>query len=681
MNEIDGETFREEARDLLAELETALLELERNADGQELVDRIFRAMHTIKGSGAMFGFTEVSEFTHEVEAVFEKVRKGLLAVTSVLIGDTLKACDTIRTMLDRTDGGAIPEKERLVEIFRRLSGEVSAVDEGSQGAAEGARESTYRIGFRPAQGVFLRGVDPPMLLRELHQLGRCRLTARLDDIPALEEIDPETCYISWEAVLTTSAPVNAIKDVFIFVEYDSEVKIEVVGDASRTETSLQGVGEILREPRDLTSAPPAEAVGCRKHAGERLPGQRSAEHGVASVRDKQVLDPREGDRLETSGNIRIPSEKLDSLLNLVGELVTVQARLSRTVTLSGNPQLTLIAEEVERLTLELRDNTLNMRMMPVRRNFSKFRRLVRDLSAELDKEVEFVTEGGETELDKTVIDRLNDPLVHIIRNSIAHGIESPAVREASGKPRVGEVRLKAEQSGDRVIITVCDDGAGLDRDAIRTKAVESGLIHDGADPGEKDVYSLVFTPGFSTASEVTAISGRGVGMDVVKKSIEALRGTIDITSHRGTGTVITIGIPLTLAIIESLLVVIGHETFVMPLSFVEECIELTAEDRVRSHGRNVADVRGHLVPYLPLRELFLLPGSAPEIQQVVVTVVDGERVGLLVDKVIGEHQTVIKSLGKLYRNVRGISGATILGDGTVALILDVVQLVKQGDDQ
>ncbi|HKZ18400.1 MAG TPA: chemotaxis protein CheA, partial [Geobacteraceae bacterium] len=335
-------------------------------------------------------------------------------------------------------------------------------------------------------------------------------------------------------------------------------------------------------------------------------------------------------------------------------------------------------EEVERLTQELRDGTLNIRMMPIGATFSKFKRLVRDLSVDLGKEVELITEGASTELDKTVIERLNDPLVHIIRNSIDHGIESPDARERSGKARQGTVRLTAEHAGECVLITIEDDGAGLDREAIRSKAVEKRLIAENAELSDKELFALIFAAGFSTAKKITGVSGRGVGMDVVMQSIEALRGAIEISSRKGEGTIITIRLPLTLAIIESLLVKIGDESFVIPLSFVEECIELTREDRDRSHGKKLANVRGHLVPYVPLQERFALPGEAPDIQQVVITSVYGERVGLLVNTVVGEHQTVIKSLGRAYRNVRGVSGATILGDGTVALILDIPQLVKEG---
>jgi two-component system chemotaxis sensor kinase CheA len=374
----------------------------------------------------------------------------------------------------------------------------------------------------------------------------------------------------------------------------------------------------------------------------------------------------------------VPAEKLDSLLNMVGELVTVQSRLSQIASEYHEPKLAQVAEDVERLVAELRDTTMSIRMLPIGTTFVKFKRLVRDLSEELGKEISLVTAGGETELDKTVIERLNDPLVHLIRNSIDHGIESPEERIAQNKTREGTITLTATHSGASVLIQIRDDGAGLNTDSIRSKAIERGLIAPDAMLSERDLYSLIFQPGFTTADAVTNISGRGVGMDVVKRNITALNGTIDVSSQKGSGTTITLKLPLTLAIIDGLLIEIGDECFVMPLSAIEECVELQ-----RSHGsgheRNVSMIRGGLVPYLILRDLFQVPGAPPAIEQIVVTQVDGVRVGFVVDQVVGQHQTVIKSLGQTYRNITEISGATILGDGRVVLILDLARLVQKSE--
>jgi two-component system chemotaxis sensor kinase CheA len=360
----------------------------------------------------------------------------------------------------------------------------------------------------------------------------------------------------------------------------------------------------------------------------------------------------------------------------VGELVTIQARLSQTALSTQHVELSAIAEEVERLTASLRDTTMNIRMLPIGTTFSKFKRLVRDLSLELGKEIELDTRGAETELDKTVIERLSDPLVHIIRNSIDHGIEDPDSRASAGKPRCGTIKLSAVHSGAHVLIRVEDDGAGLDADAIRMGAIDKGLVQKDADLAEDKLWEFILEPGFSTAKVVTSVSGRGVGMDVVKRAIDALHGSIYISSTKGKGTSIMLKLPLTLVIIDGFLTRIGEEHFIFPLSLVEECVELTRDGSQTTDGRHLANVRGHLVPYIRLREHFLAASESPDLEQIVITNVDNRRIGMVVDTVVGEQQTVIKSLGPFYQNVDGISGATILGNGTVALILDVPKLVR-----
>jgi len=384
--------------------------------------------------------------------------------------------------------------------------------------------------------------------------------------------------------------------------------------------------------------------------------------------------------------IRVPAQKLDTLVGLVGELVTVQARLSQIATLLSAEEeepvtippakIIATAEELERLTSALRDTTMSVRMTPIGSAFNRFVRIVRDLSHELGKEIELVTSGEETELDKTVIEKLGDPLIHLIRNSVDHGIEPPAERIRAGKPSQGTIRLAAEHSGAHVLIRIADDGAGIDLTAVRQKAVEMGLLDPTSQLTDHNLCQFIFAPGFSTAKRVTNVSGRGVGMDVVKRNIEELRGTVDIDSVRGQGTAITLKLPLTLAIIDGLLVKIGDDYFVIPQAVVEECIELDSGDMVHAHGNATVEVRGSLVPYVRLRDFFAIPGDRPEIEQVVIAEVGRQRLGLVIDEVIGEHQTVIKSMGQIFRQVEGISGATILGDGTVALIIDPVRMVQ-----
>ncbi len=689
------EAFKEEALELLGELETSLLELEESPGDMELISRVFRAMHTIKGSGAMFGFITISKFTHEVETVYDLVRNGTIKVTRNLVDQTLKARDQILLLLDageEEDPGDAQERAEIIAAFKKLANiSEAAANSGSAGAPDStaARPSespaTFRIRFKPFRDIFLTGTDPCNLLTELQELGNCKTVAHLDEIPDLSTIEPEKCYVYWDILLTTDRGMNAIRDVFIFIEEDCELKISVIDDHSdaNDDSTYKKLGEILVERGDLSADDMKGVLSQQKRFGEILlekglvnPSQiQSALAEQEHVRE--VLQKRQN--ADTASSVRVPSDKLDKLVDLVGELVTVQAHLSQMSATRMDQQMTTIAEEVERLTNELRDTALNIRMMPIGTTFSKFKRLVRDLSAELGKEIEMVTEGADTELDKTVIERLNDPLVHLIRNSIDHGIEQPEIRREKGKPAQGTVLLTAVHSGDSVLVTIQDDGAGLNREAIRNKAVERGLLPAGADPTDKELFSLIFAPGFSTAKKVTGVSGRGVGMDVVKRAIDSLRGSIDMTSKIGLGTTISIKLPLTLAIIESLLVKIAGEGFVLPLSLVEECVELTREDVARTNGQHLVNIRGAIIPYIPLRERFALRGEPPEIEQIVITNLGGNRIGFVVDAVVGEHQTVIKTLGRAYRNVQGISGATILGDGSVALILDIPHLVQEAE--
>jgi two-component system chemotaxis sensor kinase CheA len=688
--------FREEALELLGELETSLLELEEAPEDMELISRVFRAMHTIKGSGAMFGFTTISAFTHEVETVYDLVRNGGMKVDRNLVDLTLKARDQILILLNADEADPPPnqqERQELIDAFKKLAKGGAQPEEMLEQEPPPAQPDsagsvvTYRIRFKPFRDIFLTGTDPANLLAELQELGSCRAVAHLDEIPLLSEMEPEKCHIYWDILLTTDRGINAIKDIFIFVEEDCDLKINVIHENGMlgNDTSYKKLGEILVERGDISAEDMNTILSSQKRLGELLLEKglvKPSEVQSALVEQQHVREVlQKKQTAESASSVRVPSEKLDKLVDLVGELVTVQAHLSQISALRLDQQLIALAEDVERLTAELRDTALNIRMLPIGTTFSKFKRLVRDLSGELGKEIEMVTEGAETELDKTVIERLNDPMVHLIRNSIDHGIEDPEVRAAKGKPRQGTILLKAVHSGDSVLVTIKDDGAGLNRDAIRNKAIEKGLLQPGAELPDKELFALIFAPGFSTASKVTGVSGRGVGMDVVKRAIDSLRGSIDISSQREVGTIITIKLPLTLAIIESLLVRIGGEGFVMPLSMVEECIELTRTEAEKRSGRKLVNVRGKVIPYIPLRERFALRGEAPDIEQVVITTAGGTRIGFVVDSVVGEHQTVIKTLGKAYRNVSGISGATILGDGSVALILDIPRLVQEVENE
>jgi len=688
-----AQVYLEEASELLTDLESTLLEMEENPSDLELVCRAFRALHTIKGSGSMFGFEEVASFTHDVETVFDLVRSSRLPVTSRLISLSLEARDHIRKLLfepETSDREALSdEAQHITWAFREMI--PTALQPQGQSEPRKIAEikkmvpdiKVYRIHFAPDTEFFLFGANPVLLLDELQKLGPCTIVAHRESIPALDQYDPEKCYCSWDIILSSDASQEIIREVFMFVEDSCELRVEQICEEQdiSEDFTYKRLGEILVEKGTLSREALIAALSSQKKVGELLieSGVVSSDHIDAAVAEQEHVNQlkekkKEG---ESVNSIKVASDKLDRLVDLVGELVTVQANLSQTALRKSDPVLVSIAEEVERLTGELRDQTMGIRMLPIGSTFSRFKRLVRDLSKELGKEVELQTEGAETELDKTVIDRLGDPLVHLIRNSIDHGIETPNIRKTAGKNPAGIIQLSAIHSGGNVLIRIMDDGAGMDREVIRKKGVEKGLISSDASLTESEIFSLIFASGFSTAEKVTNVSGRGVGMDVVRRTIDLLRGSIDVQSEKGKGTTITLKLPLTLAIIDGLLVRISEGCFVLPLSTVEECIELTNEDVKNAHGKKLVNVRGEIVPYISLRERFAVDGGRPDLEQIVVVNLDGERIGFVVDDVIGEHETVIKSLGRFYRDVEGVSGATILGDGTVALILDVSKLASE----
>ena len=686
--------YRQEAEELLAEVETTVLELEENPQDQEAVNHLFRVIHTIKGSGAMFGFERIAKFTHHIESLLDKVREGHIPVTKKMIDLVLVARDRIKVLLglpQAEDPQADEEHSWIIAEFEALAkapAPPKSVETEHQAEAAADRNRTYRIRFHPHADICKTGIDPALLLNDLQALGECHMGTQIEQIPNLDELNPQQCYLYWDMILSTARDVNQIRDVFIFVEDQAEIKIDVIDQADpgdTEDTEYKRLGEILMERGDLDSDELGEALRKQKLLGKVLVEEDLVDQGLvdsALAEQKQVRDIREKRQVESAGSsIRVAADKLDNLVNLVGELVTVQARLSQAAFSSKDPELLSIAEAVEHMTAELRDNTMSIRMLPIGTTFSKFKRVVRDLSNDLGKEINLTTEGGETELDKTVIEQLNDPLMHIIRNCVDHAIELPEVRQRLGKPSAGTILLSASHSGANVLIKIADDGAGLNMDLIRAKAVEKGLIGHDAELTKKELHHLIFHPGFSTAAQVTGVSGRGVGMDVVKRGIENLRGSIEIESEKGKSTTIVLKLPLTLAIIDGLMVDVADDFYIMPLSAIEECIELTRADVAKDHGRHMIKVRDRIVPYLRLREIFSMTGQLPEIEQIVIAEVEGERMGFVVDHIKGQHQTVIKNLGKMYHNIRGVSGATILGDGTVALILDLPQLVQANDQQ
>ena len=662
------ETFRQEARELLEQLELGLLDLEQNPANDDLINSTFRALHTIKGSGAMFGFTAVAAFVHEFETAFDQVRKGQSPATPALIAVALDAKDHIHKLIEEPDapqngGEAILDALRVViaggtgaEI---LLDEVAApVASIPQAVPDAAGERRWRIRFRLPGDSLVYGTNPLLLLEEIRALGPCTVVALTDTIPSLDVIDPEVPYIGWQIDMVAEDPREAIDDVFLFLKDGMELSVEPLAEDAMAPASAP-VTEVVTMV-DLPAAVVAKA------APEPAPKAK-----VTKVVDKEPA-------AAASSSMRVDAERLDELMDRVGELVIAQARLTQIANMSSDGNLKTIAEELERLSSGLRDTTMGIRMVPIGTLFGRFRRLIHDLSRDLGKEIEFVTTGEDTELDKTMIERLADPLVHLIRNSVDHGLENADKRLAAGKEAKGTVRLSAVYAGAEVKISVTDDGAGLDAARIRAKAEENGIITPEQKLTEQELNHLIFAPGFSTAKEVTSLSGRGVGMDVVKRTIDGLRGSIDVSTKPGQGSTMTLRLPLTLAIIDGMLVRVGNGRYTIPLAAVEECVELPEGVEANARGRNFLDIRGSLVPFLRMREVF--GTKAPiEPHQKVVIVSSGEgRVGLVVDQIIGNNQTVIKQLSKLHSSIKSFSGATILGDGTVALILDTAHLVAFG---
>ena len=644
------QSFREEAREILVDLEAALLELNTDRSDAELVGRVFRALHTIKGSGSMFGFEELAAFTHNLENAYDEVRNGRLEVSSELIDLTLASLDQIRDLLEERERGADTQvcDELLSRVRALVGGPESHPAAGTPAAARPAspakseRIHPWSIRFAPGAEMLLTGANPLLLFAELRELGGLSIKASMDLLPPLRELDPERCYVTWEMVLATSTGRDALRDVFIFVEDSCELAIE----------PIPGTGDPA-----AAAAADAAALG--------LKDPRAASGGRRTY-----------DKPETATSLRVPAAKLDQFVDLVGELVTVQARLAELAARRDDPEVSQVSEEIERLTSSLRENSMNIRMLPIRATFEKFRRLVHDLARDLGKDVELAIDGADTELDKTVIDQLGDPLMHLIRNSMDHGIETREQRLACGKTGKAKIHLSARHSGASVLIAVADDGGGIDAEAVRQRAIDKGLVSADVQLSEAETFALIFQPGFSTAKQITDVSGRGVGMDVVRQRVESLRGSIEVASQACAGTSITLRLPLTLAIIDGLLVAVGDGCFVLPLATTLECIELTGEGVAQGNGKHVVHVRGQIVPYIRLREHFGVSGARPEIEQIMVVETGEGHFGFVVDRVLGDCQTVIKSLGRVYRHVQAVSGATILGDGRVALILDPERLVQ-----
>ncbi|KDB53167.1 CheA signal transduction histidine kinase [Sphaerotilus natans subsp. natans DSM 6575] len=703
------EGFLEEAQDNLRQFEQGLLAMEQDPGDAEAVNSAFRAAHTIKGGAGLFGFQAVVGFTHEVESVLDRMRDGLLAVTEPGMALLLQGRDQMERLVhavrDGTEGDAELEaiSQRLGEQLRQLRGESAgpAAPASATAAPEdipasnGEGDGVWHLSLRLGVDALRNGLDPMSFIRYLDTLGEVEgIRTLAEAVPELLLLDPEGCCLGFEIRLRSPADRQTIVDVFEFLQDDCELEVlapdasaadyqrllaqraadEPAREALLAHWQALGMARLLEAPEPADSAPPTTADSPEPAATSVAP-RPAAAPPRAEERRGGARDRRAGG--EESRFIRVRADKLDHLIDLIGELVIASSGAQVAAQQERSTRFGEAAQRIHDLVQEARDGALGLRMVPIGETFSRFQRVVRDVSKELGKDVALQITGGDTELDKSMVETIADPLMHLVRNSLDHGLETAEDREAAGKPGQGTLALHAYHESGNVIIEVSDDGRGLNRDRILAKAVERELVSPDSVLDDEQVYRLIFEPGFSTAAQVTNLSGRGVGMDVVKRNVESLRGQIKVASTPGRGATMQIRLPLTLAIIDGFLTQVAGVSYVLPLESVAECIETPPGFMLGEHGAcGCFDLRGEVVPYIDLRRSFGHDGPRPTRQSLIVVHSTDSRIGLLVDRLLGEYQTVIKPLGSIFQHLEGIAGSTILGSGEVALILDVPSLER-----
>ena len=657
--ELLQEKYKEEAIELIEKIEKSLLLLESDLKDLTPVEEVFRCMHNLKGNSAMFGFKMIADFTHHLESIYELIRGGTLKISREILDLSFFALDHLSLLIHNGDDLNAEQKNQHVE----LSGKVLGVIHTSSGKTDKLKTENnesiiphtgelkaYHIQFKPGLNFFLNGSNPLVLINELHQFGECEAVAYTDDIPSLEDIDADKCYTSWDIYLRTNNDINEVRKVFYFVEHICELKIN-----------------------DVSQDPPTAVEETAENLSAGNNTQKTEGNAAAAAINEYV---KSNNKKQMISSIRVPSGRLDNMMSLVSELMTLQAKLGTFTELNPQTDLLVVSENLEKISTRLRDNAFSMCLVPLEHMMTPFHRLVRDLSSELKKEIEFITEGVETEIDKNIMEGLSDPLLHLLRNSIDHGIEDAATRIKSGKTAQGKITFKAFCAGTNVFIEIKDDGKGIDPEKIRQKAIEKGLIDQENNLSDKEILNLIFLPGLSTAEQVSEVSGRGVGMDVVKRKITDIRGQVKISSQVNIGTTITIKLPITVSIIDGLLVKINEADFVLPLSSVERCYELP-EAKQLNQFNNLIVLDGEQVPFINLVEEFDGVKSAAGCREIVIVYYDDKKIGLIVDRVVGKFQAVLKPLGRYFLHMDNISGATILGDGKIALVLDTNNVTDQ----
>lgn len=709
------ESFLEEAADFVVQLESDIMALEETPDDQELINSAFRAAHTIKGSGGLFGFDQLVSFTHVFESVLMRMRDGTLQLNKDISEVMLAGVDHLGQMLKHIDleGEHIPEDiseasgqlcmmlEMFLENGPAQQPAVKASTETVQKSASAdeniatSASDYWHLSLRFGPDVLRCGMDPQSFLRYLQRLGEIvYLETITDSVPTLDTLDAESSYFGFEIALKSEATREEIAGVFEFVEDQSIIRIippnsqisEFLENMEILPESSARLGDILVQCGALTNA---DLQWClTRQNNEADESSEAPKLGEVAVTNKMATEKTVDGALKKqsevrraraaeSQTLRVDSRKLDLLINLIGELVISGATTRVKAERTGDEELLESLDTMAHLIEEVRDSTLNLRMMPIAQTFSRFGRVVRDVSKQLNKDIQLITSGEDTEVDKGVLEKIADPLMHLMRNAMDHGIEMPDEREAAGKSRQGMVRLSAHHESGNVVIQIKDDGKGIHRDRIIAKAIENGLIESDEGMSDKDVYNLIFEAGFSTAAQVSDLSGRGVGMDVVRRNIESLSGEVTVDSEKGKGSTFTIRLPLTLAIIDGFRLGIDNSIYLIPLDNVTECVEIDASRRKEELDKGFLNLRGQLLPVLKLREMFGVESERPARENIVVVELFGRKAGIVIDRPLGEFQTVIKPLSPIFQKLSWVSGSTILGTGEVALILDVAGLLDR----
>lgn len=734
------ETYLNECNELVQEMEYSLLQLESSPEDEDLINSIFRSAHTIKGTSGIFGYDDVVSFTHNVESVLDLLRGGGLSVDNTLIAVLLKSNDHTRELISNAINDENQTEKCLLDRSQELSIELNGfygkvfckkyiplntlnekscknceafsdcddvnkedvamsdeVDNGCVSIPDGDQvaSSNWHISIRFSPYVLREGMDPLSFLRYLEKIGEVvAVNPVYESLPSLDDFDAECCYMGVEIDLKSDESKEKIESVFEFIIEESTVHIlppyAMISEYSKIIDSLPEdsmmIGEILVKSGALTKKELDDAVDLQTK-------QRSSNDPLASEKrigdilvesklihketvDDAVNKQKSIEKHSALRSIRVDADKLDTQINLVGELVIAGARSTLLAQQTSNENLIESISVIGRLVEEIRDSALRLRMVQIGDTFRKFQRVVRDVSTDLKKEIRLEISGADTELDKTIVEKIGDPLMHLVRNSMDHGIEPPEERVRLGKSPSGTLTLDAFHESGNVVIKVSDDGKGLDKDKIVSKAIEKGIIAESHNLSDHDVYQLIFEPGFSTAAEVSNLSGRGVGMDVVKRNITALRGNVDVETALGKGTTISITLPLTLAIIDGFLVGVNNSSYVIPLDMVVECIEVTEDNNLIRDNCDYINLRGDVLPYIRLRNMFGEPDGNNKRENIVVVKYGEMKAGVVVDSLMGEFQTVIKPLGKMFESLKGVSGSTILGSGDVAVILDVPGLIN-----